>query len=195
MKLTGREKKFVIGGSAIGALALLLYVALVMLPSREALSSSVSSKKMVLLKQRETLSREAAYKARIGQYRQRLKQNMSRLLPGDKDSIAGAELQRVLKDLADHAGVEILRKDLQATQKLQDGLLRVSVRIETNCQPDQLVQFLAAIENYASFLTLDELQINGFRMQKKYEIRPSIIVSGYIMGPETKPGDNVASVR
>jgi len=69
------------------------------------------------------------------------------------------------------------------------------VRIETNCMPDQLVQLIAAVESYEKFLIVDELTINSFRIQKKYEIRPQIKVSGYILGPPVKPGEKPASAE
>ena len=49
------------------------------------------------------------------------------------------------------------------------------------------MKFLAAIENYDKRLSVDELQINSFRIQKRYEMRPILTVSGYILAPETKP--------
>lgn len=186
---TAREKKVLLIGGAIVAAALIFYAADSLIPSHATLAAEIATKKKILLAQRELLSQEENYKARIEQYRKRLEQDRARLLPGDNPNVAGAELQKVLKDLADHSGVEIIRKDIQREQKVQDNLIKVSVRIETNCVADQLVQFLAAIENYDKFLTLDELSINSFPIQKRYEIRPALTVSGYIAGAETKPGE------
>ncbi len=187
MKITAREKKFLIGGGSITGLGILVFLALALIPSRSDLDNTVRLKKTMLMKERETLGQEESYKLRVEQYRQRLGEDLKRLLPGDNPNVAGAELQKTLKDIADRVGVEIMRKDIQREQKVQDNLVKVSVRIETNCMPDQLVQFLAAIENYDKFLTVDLLAINSFKMQKRYETRPSLTVSGYIMVPETKP--------
>ncbi len=189
MRVTAREKKFLVGGGIIVLAGLILYLAVVMIPSRELLSKEVEAKKRALLRQREMIGREGFYKARVEQYRQRLKQDHARLLPGDNPSISGAELQRVLKTLADQSGVEVIRRDIQPSQKLQDNLVKVAVRIETNCTPDQLVQFLASVENYDKFLTVDELAITSFRIQKRWEIRPSVVVAGLIAVAETKSED------
>jgi len=166
-----------------------------LIPSREAQSSSVEVKKRNLAQMRDLVGREELYKAHVEQYRQRLQQNLTRLLPGDNPSIAGAELQKILKDMADQNGVEIVRKDIQREQKVQENLVKVSVRISTNCLPEQLVQFLAAVENYDKFLTVDELVVNSYRMQKKWEIRPDITVSGYIVGSEPKPAEKPANTQ
>jgi type II secretory pathway component PulM len=195
MKVTGREKKVLIIGGAVVAVALVFYVADSLVPSYATLAAEVAARKKTLLAQRELLSQEEIFKTRIEQYRKRLEQDRRRLLPGDNPNVAGAELQKVLKDLADRSGVEIIRKDIQREQKVQDNLIKVSVHIETNCVLDQLVQFIASIENYDKFLTLDELAINSFPMQKRYLIRPALTVSGYIAGPETKPGEKPAGAQ
>lgn len=65
-------------------------------------------------------------------------------------------------------------------------MTKVSVRIDINCNLDQLVQFLTAIENYEKYLKIDECMINGFRIQKRFEIRPSLTIAGYINLPDSK---------
>jgi len=195
MKVTVREKRFLLVGGAILAVALTVYAVVSLVPSRETLAAEVATKKRTLLAQRELLSQEEIYKTRVEQYRKRLEQARTRLLPGDNPNVTGAELQKVLKDLGDKNGVEISRKDIQREQKVQDNLIKVSVHIDTNCNPDQLVQFLAAIENYDKFLSVDELTINSYRMQKRYEIRPGLTVSGYIAAPDAKPAEKPAAAQ
>ena len=187
MKVTAREKKFLAGGAAIVLAGILFYFGETLVPNRGVLAKQVEGQKKALLRQREMLRREEFYKARVAQYQLRLKQDYAMLLPGDNPSIAGAELQRILKNLADQNGVEIVRRDIQREQKLQNNLVKVAVRIETNCMPDQLVQFLTAVENYEKHLTVDELAITSFRIAKKWEIRPSITVAGLIAVAESKP--------
>ncbi len=195
MRISTREKYFLIAGAVAGVLTLVLLLGDRWMPSGKDLSNSSEHKKKVLLKYRETLNQEEAYKTRLAQYQQRLKQDEARLLPGDTPSIAGAELVKVLADMASRIGVDISRKDVQPEQKVQDNLMKISVRIETNCLPDQLVQLIAAVENYEKSLSVDELMINSFRIQKRYEIRPAIKVSGYILAPPAKPGEKPASVE
>ena len=195
MKISTREKYFLFIGAGALVLTLVLLFGDRLIPSRQEGANDIDYKKKLLVKYRETLDQEESYKARIEQYRQRLKQDEALFLSGDNPSIAGAELMKVLSDIAAGTGVEISRKDIQPEQKTQNNVIKVSVRIETNCLPDQLVKFIAAVEDYERFLTLDELNITGFRMQKKYEIRPILKVSGYILGPEAKPGEKPASAQ
>jgi Tfp pilus assembly protein PilO len=189
MKINAREKRVLIIGGVIVVAALVYFVADSLIPSRATLAADVAQKKRTLLAQRDLLGQEDSFKSRVQQYQKRLEQDRTRLLPGDNPNVAGAELQKVLKDLADRNGVEITQKNFQREQKLQNNLVKVPVQINIQCNPDQLVQFLAAIESYEKFLTLDELAVTSFKMQRRYEIRPSLTVSGFITGPEAKPGE------
>ena len=192
MKITTREKRVLFAGGGLAVAILGWYLATTLVPSQDDLSSSLELKKKMLLRQKETLQEEDAYKARIGQYEERLKTDLQRCLPGSNPSSAGAELLKVLSDLAAQSGVSIQQKNIQKEQNLQDNLTKVSVRIETSCSPEQLVQFLSAVENYDKFLTLDELTINGFRIQRRFEIRPAMTVSGIIAVPESAPAGKPA---
>ena len=186
MKLTLREKRLILAGTGVVAAVLIFYATALVLPDSENLSRTADLKKRMLLKQREVLLREEIYKKRVEQYRTHLAQDMTRLLPGDTPNMAGAELQRILKDFADQTGVEITQKTTLPDKKIQD-LTKVSVSITINCDPDQLVRFMVAIENYEKFLKIEECVITSFRIQKRFDIRPILTVVGYISTPESKP--------
>jgi len=187
MQITGREQKFIIIGAVAVAIIAVFYFVTAPSPASEEAGLTVEQQRRALLQSREIVAQEPVYRARSEQYRQRLQQLKAMFLPGDNASIAGAELQRVLKDLADQSGVDIVRRTIRGEQKLQNSIVKVSVNIETNCQPDELVKFLTAIENHDKHLSVDELQINSFRIQKRYQMRPILTVSGYILAPEAKP--------
>lgn len=187
MKISSREKKILIAGAVAAVLTGLFYFSDSLVPSGGQ-RATLETKKKMLGQYRETIAAEQNYKARLEYDRRRYDQNQTRLLTGETPSIAAAELQKILTELAGPTGVEITRRDniLQSQTKIQDNLIKIEVKIETNCNPEQLVQFIAAIENYERFLTVSDLTVSGYRMQKKYEIRPSITVAGYIMAPEAK---------
>jgi len=115
-----------IGGSIAALLVLLFLFGDTWMPNRQDITNSLEYKKKTLLKYRETLNQHEAYKARLEQSQQRLRKDEARLLSGDNPSIASAELQKVLADIASRTGVEISRKEPQPEQKVQDNLMRVS---------------------------------------------------------------------
>ena len=192
MKITTREKRFLIVGGIVALLVLVFYLAPIVLP--QDLSGMVETKKSELRRKREFISQEAVFKARLDQDQQRLTQDLDRLLPGNSPSAAGPALQKVLQDLADSLQVEISRKTILPEQKLQENLIKVSVQLDVNCTLDQLVRFMTAIENYEKFLKIDEVFIQSQRFQNRDQIRPMLKVTGLIAtpAPAAKPGEKTA---
>jgi hypothetical protein len=192
MKVTRREKRLIVVGAVVIAASLIFYALTLLLPNRETLAQNVELKKKMLIRERAILSQEGTYKNRLEEYSKHLKQDLDRLLPGDNPNVAGAELQKILQSFADKSGVEITQKNILQEKEVQGGLVKISVRIETNCDPEQLVQLLTAIENYEKFLTIDEFTVSSFRVQREYRIRPSLTVSGFIDSQVEKGGEESA---
>ena len=195
MKVTSRERAYIIIGAVVVAAVLIFYSATLLVPDSQSLSQSVDLKKRILRSQRETLSREDFYKKRLDQHKKQLDQDMKRFLPGDSPSLAGANLQKIVKDFADQSGVDVTQRTILPERKIQDLATKVTVRMETNCNPEQLVQFLALVENYEKLLRVDEMVMSSFRNLRKIEIRTSLTISGYIALPPEKPTDKPASKK
>jgi len=190
VKISAREKKFLIVGAILAAAVLVFYLSPLILP--QDLSATLEAKKGVLQRQRELIAMEENVKARIAVDRQRLATDMNRLLPGETPAQAGAALVKILQGLADASQVELTRKTNQPDQKLPENLIKVTVQLDNmNCNVEQLVRFLTEIENYEKFLKVEELNILSYPTQKKFEIRnPTMKVSGFIASaPEAKPGE------
>jgi type II secretory pathway component PulM len=194
MKITSRDKKILLVGGMAVLLIGVFYAVTTLIPSRDELSREVELKKRLLIKQRDMIGQDQTYASRLERYNKRLEQDMGRLLTGSTPAMAAAELQSMLSDLAAQNGVEISRKTARPEQKVLENLMKVAVQMETNCGPDQLVQLLSAIENYNKFLTVDELGVTSYRIQKKLEIHPLITVAGYFAAPEAK-AEKAASGR
>jgi hypothetical protein len=193
VKVTSREKIVIIIGVCIAAAIFISYAAIRLMPDRGEIVRKVEFEKRMLRSQRETLLREDLYKKRLEQCNKQLDQDLTRFLPGDNFNLAGADLQKVVKDFADQAGVDITQRNLLPEKKVQDTVTKVSIRIETNCAPEQLVQFMTSIENYEKLLNIDEIMISSIRLPKKSEIRPSLTISGYIQTPPEKPKEKAAA--
>ncbi len=183
MKITNREKKFLIVGAGLSAIVLVYYLAALLIPSGEDLTAEVETKRRLLLRQKEEIALEEGYQARIQEYEQRLKENLDRLLSGDNPAAARSELQTLLQDVADQSGVDITATIIQADQKVQDTLTKISVQLTLNCNIAELVRFLTAVENYQKFLKVEELYIQALRMRNRDEIRPQLKVAGYVSTP------------
>jgi hypothetical protein len=184
VKVTARERRLMIIGAGILAVALIFYAAMSYWPSSDDAAREVDLKKRTFIKYKEIISKENDYKGQLEQSEKQLDTNLKRLLPGNSPSLATAELQRVVKELADLSGTEITNRSPQVEKKVQgyDSIVKVSVRIEMKCSPETLVQFLVALQNYDKLLLIDEFVITYYKLpsQKKVDFIPNLVVSGYI---------------
>lgn len=197
MKISAKHRKFIIMGLGVIAILALAYVLFTGQSESDDFSVNVENKKRMLSKYLETLELEGPYEVDLQQYRSRLQQDRARLLVGDNPNVAESELLKVLTDIANKNSVEITQKIVQKEEKIQDMLYKVSARIVTQCETDQMIQFLIDIKNYDKFLTIDEftVQTRSSRTRPSTEIRPTLTISGYISLPETdmkegEPGAN-----
>jgi type II secretory pathway component PulM len=192
VKISTRDRQFLIVGGIIAIAVIVVYVAPLLLP--QDLSATVENKKNYLQKQREMIGQEESLKARIAQDQQRIARDLDQLLPGDNPSAAGPALQKVLQDFADAVQVEISRKTILPQQQLSDNLTKVTVQVDVNCNLDQLVRLIGAIENYDKFLKVDELFIQPMGPRSKDQIRPSLKVAGFVATPTpaAKPAEKAA---
>ncbi len=192
MKISTREKRFLIGGGIIALAVLVYYLAPALMP--QDLEVQVRQKTNQLRQEREIIGMEDTFKTRLAQAEQRLKMDQDRLLPGDNAAGAGAYMQKVLQEMADASQVEISRHQSLQDQK-QDLLTKVSVGLDISCTIDQLVRFLTAIENHDKFLKVENLTILNRRLRNRDEIStPGLRVIGYILTPTPaqKPAGNAA---
>ena len=180
IKISSREKWLIYAAVAVVLLSLFFFWEEDMTPDQDEFTNSLDYKRRMLLRYRQTLASEENYKSQLEQYRRRLNETESLFLAGDSPAIAGAELQKLLKEIADENGVEITRRDIQREKKVENEVTKISVRIVTNPAPDQLVQLLAAIQNYEKQLIVDEITINALKVRKVERIRPTITVAAYV---------------
>lgn len=196
MKLGARKRKFIIIGLGIIAVLALLYSMNTSQLGGEGLTETVELKKKTLLKQRETLYLEGVYESRLQLYNNRLQADRARLLPGGNPNVAGAELLKTLTSFADRSGVEIVQRNVLREEKVDNHLSKISARLVTRCELEQLVRFFTDIENYEKFLRIEEVTIQMPRNRRQAARGPNLVISGYIDSTEvsTETGDQDTSL-
>jgi Tfp pilus assembly protein PilO len=193
VKINPREKIVIIIGAVVAACVLIFYLATLLVPDSQSLARNVDLKKRMLRSQLDKVNREDYFKNLREQYEKHLAQDMTRFLPEDNPSLAGANLQKIVKDFADQSGLEITQRNILQEKRMQDLATKVSVRMETSCSLEQLVQFLSRIENYEKVLKVDEMVMSRLPNPRKMEIRTSLTISGYIALPPEKPAEKPAT--
>jgi Tfp pilus assembly protein PilO len=181
VKITAREKRFLIVGSVIGIALLAYFLIPVLIP--EDLTVTVKRKQNALRQEKETISQEEGYRARIAQCEERLAKDRARLWPGGS-ATAIPSMLKVLQEIADGSQVEIISKQILAEQKVQENVSKIAVQLQVNCTLDQLVRFLSGVESYEKFLKVENLMINSRRQGNKDVLFVQMLkVVGYVEAP------------
>lgn len=189
MKISARDKKFLIAGSGVAIVVLAYLLVPMLIPEDRAVT--VKRKQNVLRQERETIGQEEGYKARIAQCQERLAKDRARLWPGGS-ATAIPYMQKALQGIADASQVEINSKSILAEQKVQENVAKISVQLQVNCTLDQLVRFLSGVENYEKLLKVENLMIASRRQGNKDLILvPMLKVIGYVEtpSPPAKPAE------
>jgi len=202
VKVNAREKKILYAGIVIAAAILIYYAATSFSPGDgESLADKVTTQEGLLRRYKELIAREDFYKRRIEVAENNIDKIQARLLSGNTANAAGMELGRILDDFADRSGVVITSKNPQQERKVadNDSLTKISMRIQIDCQIEDLVDFLIAIKNYDKFLKVEELIINTQQSTQTRQMilrRPlTMTVAGYISVLPPEPADQTTAAR
>jgi hypothetical protein len=197
LKITAREKRYIAIGAVLIAAVLIFYGFSSLLEESANISKKVKQKKERLSRQLEIMHHKPYYEKELNLYSLQLQKDMSRLLPGDNPNVAAADLGKIIENFAATSGIEINQKTPQGEKRIDEKLMRISVQINAICVLEQLVQFLASLENYDKFLIVTDFSLgvynSSFRnpgvgtAQRRNEIRPTLTISGYIVAPANKP--------
>ena len=159
-KLTLRDR--VALGVGLGATALFLLLNFGVLPLVEGLASSpelVLQKEVELRRDQRLLAEAELEKTHLSAAGERLKELEAGLLESSSPSLANAEWQRLVGQLADSKGIELISRESLRIQELGAGYSLVTGRVQFRCRLDQLVDFLVALAAFPKLLSVTGLNV------------------------------------
>jgi hypothetical protein len=157
----GRRDRIALG-VGVGATALFLLLNFGVLPLLEGLGArpeAVQQKESELRREKQLLAAEALEKTHLSAARERLKGLEAGLLESSTPSLANAEWQRLVRQLAESKGIELGSSELLRTQDLGAGYSLVTGRAQFRCRLDQLVDLLAALAASPKLLSVSGLSV------------------------------------
>jgi hypothetical protein len=83
------------------------------------------------------------------------------LLEGATPSLASAEWQQLVAQLAESKGIELGSSELLHTQELGRGYSLVTGRVQFRCRLDQLVDFVVALSGFPKILSVTGLSVTA----------------------------------
>jgi hypothetical protein len=159
-KLSRRDR--IALGVGVGAVVLFLFLDYGVLPLFEGLGASpevVQQKEVELRQDKRLLAEEPLGKTSLSAARERLKGLEAGLLESSSPSLANAEWQRLVGQLADSKGIELGSSELLRTQELGAGYSLLTGRVQFRCRLDQLVDFLVGLAGFPKLLSVTGLTV------------------------------------
>lgn len=187
-RFSPRERRLI--GAAAGVAALFLVHLLVISPFlsyRQDLQDEIVAHQERIENGQAYLARTADLTRQRDQFAKAFQQVKTQLVPGDTPTLAAANLQTVLHNLAGEKGVEI-----QSTQVMRDDTVgdfrRIAVRITVTGDLKQLADFLVAAEYGNTRVSIPFLEISrrgaALRGKAARALSATIEVTAFLQGAE-----------
>jgi hypothetical protein len=148
-----------IGAGGVVLFLLLNFGALPLFEQLGAGTQSVQQKEVELRRDRRLLAEEGIEKTSLATSREHLKALEAGLLEGSTPSLANAEWQRLVGQLAESKGIELGSSELLRTQELGRGYALVTGRVQFRCRLDQLVDLMVAMTGFPKLLSVTGLSV------------------------------------
>ncbi|MGD0125033.1 MAG: type II secretion system protein GspM [Terriglobia bacterium] len=151
-------------GIGAGGVVLYLLLSFGVLPLFEQLGASTESnqqKVIELRREKRLVAAEGIEKTSLTTAQEHLKSLEAGLLEGATPSLASAEWQQLVAQLAESKGIELGSSELLHTQELGRGYSLVTGRVQFRCRLDQLVDFVVALSGFPKILSVTGLSVTA----------------------------------
>jgi hypothetical protein len=160
-KISRRDRIALTAAAAAAALFMLLNFGVFPLLEHMGSSPEVVEQKEVELRRDKRLLAEAELeKTHHSAARDRLKELEAGLLESSSPSLANAEWQRLVSQLADSKGIQLGSSEFLRIQELGAGYSLLTGRVAFHCRIDQLVDFLVALTSSPKPLSVTGLMVS-----------------------------------
>lgn len=187
LKITPRDKKFLIGGGVIlGIYLLAVWVIQPVYAQQKLVDQEIQNKIQFIQKYYEILNQDSYYNAkRIANERTRIilaKKFLNETQPG----LAAARLQKIIKGFALQSRVKIEQVRVEKA-KLIDQMPAVPISMTLRSSLRNLSEFIYRMENSEKFLVVEEITAQRINKSNPEELKTRLLVSGFIQDLTFRP--------
>jgi len=187
LKITPRDKKFLIGGGVIvGIYLLAVWVVEPIYAKQKRVDQKIQNKIQFIQKYYEILNQVSYYNAKkTANERTRIilaKKFLNETQPG----LAAARLQKIIKGFALRSGVKIEQVRVEKAKVIdQMPAVPISVTLRSNLR--NLSEFVYRMENSEKFLVVEEITSQRINKSNPEELKTRLLVSGFIQNLTQRP--------
>jgi len=186
VNIASRERRFLVaGGAALVAFLAINYAIVPAISGQMRVRSEYREKLQALERYQVVVEGKRRYEKKFAEAEGLFKQLDQRLLPGEKVTLAAADLQAMLHKVASGSGVTIVSESIHPPKKAE-GFTRVAVELSLNANLQKLRDFLYKIESAGKLLTVPKLMVNASFPRPGAELQVTVVVSGYTRALEEK---------
>ena len=182
------ERRFI--WLVVAAAAVILAYVFGVIPLVEAKKKAdeeIVMKRKVIQKYEEYLQNRKAVEEDLDRTAKQYEALQQKLLPGETPQLGAANLQEIVKRLADKNGIAIRSFKIPEPKEVPP-FRKVSIQIDFNPSPSvlSLGQFISDIENHEKGLMISEMDLLVMNVRNPSNIQGSMVISAIMKGSKTK---------
>jgi len=177
-----RRERSLIGLGVAGAILVGAYLIVVepLMNRNTELAQILPAREATLERRRQLVAQRDRVAAEQQALAGRLEAESARLLPGATTPLAASELQKLVKEVAQAASVEVRSERVLPPLEMA-GLLEVPIEIAVAGGVRQTVALLHLLEQTPRLLTLRDVNIRVVAVGQARDLLTSLTVSGYVL--------------
>jgi Tfp pilus assembly protein PilO len=194
MAVISRRERSLIGLGVAGAILFGAYLVVVepMMNRNTELAELLPAREATLERRRQLVAQHDRIAAEQQALASRLEAESARLLPGATAPLAASELQKLVKEVAEGANVEVRSERVLPPVDLA-GLLEVPIEIAVAGSARETVALLHLLEQTPKLLTLRDVNIRVVAVGQARDLLTTLTVSGYVLpGAAVRPDEKPA---
>ncbi|MEK7372556.1 MAG: type II secretion system protein GspM [candidate division NC10 bacterium] len=196
MAALSKRERNLIGLALLGAAVIGGYV-YVLEPLREQAQQTaelIPAREAQLQRRRLLIAQGPSLTGELGETARRIEVQSERLLKGPTPPLAASEMQKLVKEVAAAANVEVRSERILPTAD-RDGLQEVPIEITVAGGIRESMNVLDQLERTSKLLTMQDLKVRVISAGQPRDLLTTITVSGYLLAtpPAAKPGDKPAA--
>jgi len=185
IKITPRDKKFLIaGGAVIGVYLITVWIIQPIHTKQKQVDRQIQEKTQFIQKYYEILNQKPYYQSQE-QANKRTRITLARkFLNETQPGLAAAGLQKMIKGYAAQSNVKIERVRVEKPKVIEEiPAVPISMTLRSNLK--NLSQFIFRLENSEKFLVIEEIVTRRINKSDPEELKTWLLVNGFIQ--ELKP--------
>jgi len=190
MLILRRRERTLIGMVLAGLLlvALYLYVVEPLVNRARDLTELAPARESTLESRRRLVAQRARLTEELGEATLAVEKEAARLLPGPTAPLAASDLQKVVKDAAASANVEVRSERIMPTADMA-GLQEVPIELTVAGNIRETVALLYQIEHTPRLLTIKDVKVRMVGVGQSRGLLTTLTVAGYLL-PAPAAGTN-----